>query len=159
MIARIGFCTVLLATGLFAQTASTNPNEPSSAKVFPQLMGSWSCEGTFQGQPATATASFTMVSGNLHLEYQLLKAGRAFFKGTGIYQSKTLKGVWVDSAGNAYVLKTTFTADSMATEWKDFESVRGFSLYRLADANTLNITDEVNGKDGRRPFVQLTCKR
>ena len=162
--ARIILGVLMLTAALFAQEAAPNPAQktsepPAAAKVFPQLVGEWSCEGTFQGQPAMATASFTMANGKLHFDYQLLKAGKAFFKGTGIYQSKTQKGVWVDSAGNAYVLKTTFTAESMATEWKDFESVRGYSLYRLTDANTLMITDEVNGKDGRLPFVQFTCKR
>ncbi len=126
--------------------------------VFTKLKGAWSCQGTFTGKPAVGRAEFLVVNGRLHLEYQLGPLGKPYFTGSGSYH-KAGKGVWTDSAGNAYVLKETFTSDSMATEWRDFERTRGYSLYRIVDANTLAITDEINSQDGRRPFTEFKCNR
>lgn len=158
MPARLVMLALLLPFILIAQEKAAPPATAAASAVFPLLVGNWSCEGTFSGKPATGKANFSLVEGNLELDYRLLRDGKPFFTGKGIYHPRTGKGVWIDAFGNAYVLKTSFSPDAMSTEWNDTTSIRGFSTYQVSDG-VLSLTDEVNGKDGRKPFTMFQCRR
>lgn len=162
MTARSAMVLLFLSCTLAAQskteTTVSKPDVQASSAVFSLLAGNWSCEGTFNGQPATGDANFVVVNGNLELDYRILRGGKLFFSGKGIYHPRSSKGVWIDAFGNAYVLKLTLTADSLSSQWNDLTTIRGFSTYQVKDG-ILSLTDEANGKDGRRPFTLFKCKR
>lgn len=127
------------------------------AQVWERLAGHWQGTGEVSGMAATLTLAFAPALGGrahrLSFDNRMRGAdGREWpFAAEAVYLcdgEAACKGHWYDTRGTILPLATREEADALVVDWGDAASERGRTTYRL-DADALEVTDEVLGKDGR----------
>jgi len=130
---------------------------PAAAAFLERLAGEWKGAGEVSGMAADMHMRWEQVlDGKFHrLSMENLMTGQDgktwHFKADAFYRVQkdgSIAGHWFDSRGISLPLAGLADGDAMTIDWGNEASAeRGRSTYRLA-ADTLEVTDEVYGKDG-----------
>ena len=134
-----------------------------------RLEGSWGGEGMFMGNRARLELKYEWVLNGKFLRLSLnnesrTQAGeRQVFEGHAYYEAKSdgsVSGTWFDSRGVSFALKGSFEGDTLTVLWGGSDQEQGKSVYRLVEANRLEVTDSVKQKNGEwRQFASAVVTR
>lgn len=148
---------------LFPTLATSEPNAFLS-----RLEGTWQGEGKAFGMAAKMELKWEWVLQKkflrLTIKNEMNRNGQPqLFEGQAYYQAMgtdTFEAHWFDSRGVKFPIKAQLEADALVANWGSPDKEEGKSVYRLIDANTLEVVDSVKQKDGTyREFGRVTLKR
>jgi quercetin dioxygenase-like cupin family protein len=126
-----------------ADEVKRDPRFPSTSPVSLRMFsGFWSGEGTFQGKPVKAEATWApALDGKFNeLSVKIRTSESQSFSGRALYGAN-LQASWSDSTGNAYGVQGKWDGTKLVSTWGD----RGRSTYALTDKGELEIIDEIKG--------------
>jgi hypothetical protein len=138
--------------------------------VVTALMGDWRGSGTVNGQGSSITMTWERaVSGafvRLRFRNEMAPGnGRPamVFEGHGYYQIARPDGgvgTWMDSRGLMLPVEVALEARTLTSDWGSATTERGRTVYRLVEADLLEVTDFVRGRDGEyREFGRSRLRR
>lgn len=142
--------------GMLACFLLAGVHDAARAEVWERLAGRWHGTGEVRGMAATLTLAFAPALGGrahrLSFDNRMRAAdGREWpFAAEAVYLcdgGAACRGHWYDTRGAILPLAAREQADALVVDWGDAASERGRTTYRL-DAEALEVTDEVLGKDG-----------
>jgi hypothetical protein len=141
---------------------------PVHAGIWQDLSGHWRGEGEVSGMAAQIELQFrpALDGRGHHLSFSSrmrAKDGKQWpFAAEAFYlcdARPVCRGNWYDTRGLILPLTAASHADRLLVEWGDARTERGRTTYRL-NAQRLEITDEVLGKDGEwKVFGRTTASR
>jgi len=139
-----------------AWAASAAAGEPESAAFFGRLHGEWQGTGEVRGMTAEMRMRWQpALDGQFHtLSMKNRMTGKdgqiwvfeaqAYYR---VHADGKIAGTWFDSRGISLPLTGRVEGGTLTIDWGTPAIERGRSSYALA-ADTLEVTDEVYGKDG-----------
>ncbi len=151
-------CAATLALVLACSPAFAEA--PAASAFLERLAGAWKGTGEVSGMAADMRMRWEQaLDGKFHrLAIENLMTGQEgktwHFKAEAFYRVQkdgSIAGNWFDSRGISLPLAGRAGDDgrSMIIDWGNEASPeRGRSTYRMPDGDTLEVTDEVYGKDG-----------
>jgi hypothetical protein len=124
--------------------------------IFERLAGNWQGTGVVSGMDSQITMNWESVLAGKFYRLSFRnnmkgKNGPVVFEGTAFYQAKTAsqtEGSWFDSFGSIRPIKALIETDKLTANWGNPETEEGQTIYRLVDANKLEVVDSVKTKDG-----------
>ncbi len=144
---------------------SASPQLASEPTFLSRLEGRWEGAGVWVGKPATGKASWTrvLIGRFVRLEYRVTPEGAPSpaFEGDAYYSEGPdgVKGTWFDSQGSVHPLEIRVEPAALVASWPAAEP-RGRTTYRLLEDGSLEIFDEIRGKDGGfREFGRVRYRR
>jgi lipocalin len=143
---------------------------PSQSNQFlSRLEGSWQGDGKAFGMAANMQLKWEWVLNKKFLRLSLKNEMSApngqkqVFEGQAYYQATAAdkyEAHWFDSRGVTFPIKAHLEGDALVALWGSPDKEEGKSVYRLVDAGTLEVIDNVKQKDGTwREFGRATLKR
>lgn len=151
-LALFAFVLVAAPPPVVAQTSSEGQSLLKS--LFFRLPGNWQGEGVVGGNPSRIEMSWAPVLDGrfMRVTWRNVMTTRdgseQRFEGEGTYRpipdgAGVLVGTWFDSQGALHPLAGTMAGDSLVTRWGRPDGALGRTTYRLLDANTLRVRDEL----------------
>jgi len=131
------------------------------------LEGDWEGSGTLFGSPASFAMSWHRSLGDRFVRLVFRNAlvtddgtspvlqAEAFYRPA---EDGGLSGHWFDTRGEVVTLRARVADDRIVTEWQA-SSESGRTTYRLVDADTVEVVDEVLGANGLQEFGRATYTR
>jgi len=100
---------------------------------------------------------------SLRNEMRAASGHTEIFEGHAYYQLKaagSYEAQWFDSRGISFPIKAQVEGDALISFWGTAASEEGKSVYRLLDADKLEVVDSVKQKDGSwKEFGRFTAVR
>lgn len=134
-----------------------------------RLEGSWQGDGKAFGMAANMQLKWEWVLNKKFLRLSLKNEmstpngqkqvfeGQAYYQATG---ADKYEAQWFDSRGVTFPIKAHLEGDALIAMWGSRDKEEGKSVYRLVDASTLEVIDNVKQKDGTwREFGRATLTR
>ena len=134
-----------------------------------RLEGSWQGDGKAFGMAANMQLKWEWVLNKKFLRLSLKNEmstpngqkqvfeGQAYYQATG---ADKYEAQWFDSRGVTFPIKAHLEGDALIAMWGSPDKEEGKSVYRLVDASTLEVIDNVKQKDGTwREFGRATLTR
>lgn len=147
--------------------ATATSQGPTWPPVVAALEGDWEGSGTLFGSAASFTMSWER---SLNDQFLRLTFGNALVTDDGnspvlaaeaFYRAGadgSLTGYWFDTRGEVVTLRARVTDDRIVTDWQA-SSESGRTTYRVVDADTVEVVDEVRGANGLQEFGRATYAR
>lgn len=134
-----------------------------------RLEGSWQGDGKAFGMAANMQLKWEWVLNKKFLRLSLKNemstpnGQKQVFEGQAYYQAAgadKYEAQWFDSRGVTFPIKAHLEGDALVAMWGSPDKEEGKSVYRLVDASTLEVIDNVKQKDGTwREFGRATLTR
>lgn len=134
-----------------------------------RLEGSWQGDGKAFGMAANMQLKWEWVLNKKFLRLSLKNemstpnGQKQVFEGQAYYQAMgadKYEAQWFDSRGVTFPIKAHLEGDALVAMWGSPDKEEGKSVYRLVDASTLEVIDNVKQKDGTwREFGRATLTR
>jgi hypothetical protein len=149
-------------------TVAAAAQETAWPAVVTALQGEWQGEGTLFGNPATFTMEWSAALGDrfvrLRFSNALVNEGgsspiisaEAFYR---VAADGGLEGHWFDTRGYVLTLSARVTDDRIVTDWAAAGVESGRTTYRMIDADTVEVIDEVSREGELQEFGRATYRR
>ena len=134
-----------------------------------RLEGTWQGDGKAFGIAANMELKWEWVLNKKFLrlslknEMSMPNGQKQVFEGQAYYQATgadKYEAQWFDSRGVTFPIKAHLEGDALVAMWGSPDKEEGKSIYRLVDASTLEVIDNVKQKDGTwREFGRATLRR
>lgn len=147
--------------------AAPPPQEPEWPAVVVALEGDWEGSGTLFGSPASFTMSWHRSLGDRFVRLVFRNALVTDDGASPVLQAEAfyrpaddggLAGHWFDTRGEVVTLRARVADDRIVADWQA-SSESGRTTYRVVDADTVEVVDEVVGADGLQEFGRATYTR
>jgi hypothetical protein len=153
-----------------AQSADSAYQTPATRDpMLRRLMGYWqSAEGKAFGNPAVVTMlwepvlQFQWVKLSYRMDIQISSGKKEIFEGTANYhpeEPNTYKATWSDSGGELHSVRATADGDTLTALWGEAPGKQGKTTYRLADNDTVEVTDYILESEVWKQFNRNVFRR
>jgi hypothetical protein len=148
--------------------ARTFAQEPAASAPLERWLGEWRGTGTTNGASAQLNLKWERALGERFVRLTLVndigaEPTRQKFEGLAMYwpgAAGRMNGRWFDSQGATHLLDAVLEPDALIAEWGDGTTPRGRSTYRLLAPDTMEVIDEIRGKNGTwREFGRFRMQR
>ncbi len=156
-------CCLLLSTICVAATTIDD------ADISVKLAGAWKGEGKAFGMSTRPVMIWEPALGGkfMKLTYrnEMMSAkgdvrvfeGHAYYKALG---GGKYRATWFDSQGAVHPIEATFDGITLTSNWGTKETEIGKTMYRLVNANTIELVDYVQTKEGTwKEFSRATLRK
>jgi hypothetical protein len=150
--------------------AIVTPAMGQGEKSIRNFEGTWVGSGKSMGMTSSMQLKWEWVLDQkflrltLNNEMQSSGGQKQNFAGHAYYQPSTagdkFTAQWFDSRGISFPITGSFDGTTLTSDWGSPDKEEGRSIYKLIDAETMEVVDSVKLKDGTwREFGRATVKR
>jgi len=125
--------------------------------IFEKLKGNWKGAGTVNKMESNLTMKWETFLGDKFFRLSFKNTmkgskGDVVFEGMAVYKSAAsaseTEGNWYDSFGYIRPIKAVLDQNSLTSNWGSKDTEEGKTVYRLLEADKLEVIDSVKMKDG-----------
>lgn len=146
----------LVMSAILLCLSSYRPSHSQTDAFSNRLQGTWQGEGKAYGGPCHLQLKWEWVLGNKFLRLSLRSeigaatSERQVFEGQAYYRALSASkydAQWFDSRGVSMTIKAQTEGNALVALWSGAEE-QGRSTYKFIEAGKLEVSDEVQMKDG-----------